>query len=129
MWSGASGTTADQVDHACSTSRKRQLLEQRITTATSVSTFEESDIHSFRAKLRRAFSELVQCSIECFGASTSIDCSGSSRKAKARSRHIFDIDSFELNRRSNSVTHYDNDSIVTCLRRLQSNFSFFSAPR
>ena len=126
MWSGIGGTTADQVGHACSTSRKRQLLEQRITTATSVSTFEESDIHSYRAKLRLAFRELVQCSIECFGASTTIECSGSgsSRKAKGRSRHIFDIDKFELNRRTNSVaTHYDNDAIVTCLGQLQSNFS------
>lgn len=124
MWSGASGTTADQGDHACSTSRKRQLLEQRITTATSVSTFEESDIHSYRAKLRRVFGELVQGSIEFFEASASNDCSGSSRKAKARSGHIFDIDTFEL-RRTNSVlvTHYDNDAIVTCLSRLQSNFS------
>ena len=111
MWSGA-----EQADSA--SSRLVGDLEQRIATATSVSTFEVSDIRTYRSHLRQALGELVRCSAECFAARSLANGSTST----PRSRHIFDVERSHTSS-ATCATHHDDNAIEACLRGLQSNLS------
>ena len=113
MWSGAVGT-AEQAD-ICHTSPLLGDLEQRVTGATSVSTFEVSDIRTYRSHLRQALGELARCS-ECFAARSLTNGSA----PKPRSQHIFDVSHTSS---ATCATHHDDNAIEACLRGLQSNLS------
>ena len=113
MWSGAVGT-AEQAD-TCHTSPLLGDLEQRVTGATSVSTFEVSDIRTYRSHLRQALGELARCS-ECFAARRLTNGSA----PKPRSQHIFDVSHTSS---ATCATHHDDNTIEACLRGLQSNLS------
>ena len=112
MWSGA-----EQADSA--SSRLVGDLEQRIATATSVSTFEVSDIRTYRSHLRQALGELVRCSAECFAARSLAN----GITPKPRSQHIFDVGLQSHTSSATCATHHDDNAIEACLRGLQSNLS------